>query len=244
MQSPPAQNANLIGCSAKELREIKEYLRQLEVERHDLLQRVAILEQARSLRLARALGDLRRKPVPALRQIWHLLFGREVQVPLTTGPKHRRFPALERRALPSVTAVAPGEKRTVLMEIAEQCEYVSIVTLRGCGSQFADAATSVKQIAVGPHDYEFLLRHVSRPLLIVDSRLIPESSPWFGVFAADDMRLNLSMAGLIEHVKQQRGRVVFARTRDGLEPPLVADFVQSGEVTSDLGVLLQQVRQA
>ncbi len=242
MHPPPTPNANLIGCSAKELREIKEYLHQVEIERHELSLRVAILEQARSLRLARALGDLRRSPVPAVRQIWHLLFGRGVPPP-TTRPKHRRFPALDRRAMPSVTAEGTGLHRTILMEIAEQFEDVPVVVLRGCDRHLADVLKGARTITVGPHDYEFLLRGVSRPLLLVDARLIPESSPWFGVFGADDMRLNLTMAGLIEHVKQARGRVIFVRDPNGLEAPLVADFAQGAEVTSDPAGLLQQATQ-
>jgi hypothetical protein len=244
MQSPLAHDPNLIGCSAKELREIKEYVQRLEIECHDLLLRIDTLEQARSLRLARAIGSLGRRPIPALRQILRLLFRRRAQGPTIERLKHRRFPALDRRALPSVTAVAARTQRTVLMEIAEQCEELQLVMLLGCDPRPADPATATKRIAVGPHDYELVLRCVSRPLLFVDARFIPESSPWFGVFGADDMRLNLSFAGLIEYVRQQGGRVVFVRTGDGLEPPLVADFAQGAEAAPDLEGFLQQLRQA
>jgi hypothetical protein len=134
-----------------------------------------------------------------------------------------------------------GFHRTVLMEMAERCGTTTIVMPRGCDYSVTEA--EIECIAVGPHDYELMLRHVNRPILYIDTRRIPPSSPWFGVFGPDDMRLNLCMAGLIETVKLKGGQVAFTRPLDGMEAPLVADFAMESEEIEDWTALLHTVTQ-
>jgi hypothetical protein len=234
---PPG--SNLIGCSAKELGEIREYVRKLEVDRHTLQMQVVVLENARSLQFARALGQLWSRPRSALRQIWQLLVAGSARAPDPAAIQHRGFAALQRRALPPVSAAANALHRTVLMEVAARLDPVHIVIPSGCGGRTGEGDSSIDRITVGPHDYELLLRNVDRPILYIETRCISSSSPWFGVFGPDDMRLNLCMAGLIETVKLKGGRVAFSRQCDGMEAPLVADFAAGAESVADFAALLR-----
>jgi hypothetical protein len=155
---------------------------------------------------------------------------------------HRVFSALERRALPPVSATANTLHRTVLMEMTTRLDATCIVIPSGCGGSMSDVDTSIKRISVSPYDYELLLRHVDRPILYVDTRCVSPSSPWSGVFGADDMRMNLCMAGLMETIKLKGGRVAFARRRDGMEAPLIADFSAGVEDVDDLAALLRKLK--
>jgi hypothetical protein len=237
-----AAGENLIGCSAKELRTIRDYIRRLEHDHHDLLVLHESLRQSRPVRLAGALRSLRRQPLAALTEVWRVLFrNRFAHAPTQPLLKPRSFAALERRAQPVVAAFASTSRQTTLLaEIAERCGPVTLVSLRGCGPTLPDASGVVNCISIGPHDHEFLLNGVNAPLLLIDPSAIPAKSPWSGVFDVNNMTLNLAMAGLVELVRARSGRVVFARTEAGLAPPLLADFVRNGETVDTLDSIIEQ----
>lgn len=236
MSAAPPPGANLISCSAKELREIREYIRTLERDLQAARSTVARQKQARSLRFARALREVRRRPLGVLAECWRIVSEpRGRRAASQPAAEHRSFPALDRRAQPVVAAMAGNAHRTVLAEIAERCSEAAIVTLRGSNIQALSLAGGTGTwYDVGPHDFELRLRGVQRPTLLVDPRAIAKSSQWFGLFGIDDMRLNLAMANLVELVHEQRGKVVFARTDAALAPPLLADFQRDALVVDSL----------
>jgi hypothetical protein len=238
--SATPEAGNLISCSAKELREVREYLRKLEVDHHSLRVRNGRLNQARSLRLARALGDLRRNPASAVRQVWRVLFeNSSVRPSNQPAMKPRTFAVLERRAMPEVAAIAGAAHATVLAEIAERITPRLFVSLRGAGPT-ARANAGSNWCTVGPHDYEMLLAVATDPILLIDPLDIPRDSPWHGVFDALDMRVNLAMAGLIESVRDRGGRVVCRRVRSDLAPPLLEDFTRIADIVDSFDAVLGQ----
>ena len=232
MAEPEA--GNLIACSARELREVRDYVRKLEVDQHSLRIRNGRLSQARSIRLARTIGELRRSPVStAVRMIRILFEGSSSKTPTHPALRHRGFAVLERRALPEVAAIAGAAHLTVIAEIAERTAPKLFVGLRG--AEPATRPTSdAEWCSVGPHDYEFLLLASTNPVLLIDPLAVPRTSPWYGVFDVQDMRLNLAMAGLILTVRDRGGRIVFVRTPAELATPLLADFTEGVEVVSSI----------
>jgi hypothetical protein len=227
----PASGSNLIGCSARELREIKEYIRSLERDLHTARTKVARHRNSRALRLARELPGIRRSPIRALTACLRIVFGPRPSMTSETF-RRRGFAALDRRALPTVEAMAGVLHRTVLADVVERCSSPTIVTLRDCGpSRPVDAPGP--WIDVGPHDFEVLLAGRDCPTLLVDASMIAERSPWFGVFGTDDMRLNLAMANLVELVRSRRGKVVFTNVTTAT-PPLLGDFLLEALVVDSL----------
>jgi hypothetical protein len=231
-ESSTPEAGNLITCSAKELREVRDYLRKLEIDQHSLRVRNGVLNQARSLRLARTLGEIRRKPASAMAEALRILFESSRTSSSQPALKHRSFAALERRALPEVAAIAGAAHVTVLAEIAERTAPRLFVSLRGAGPTTRPIPDS-DWCAVGPHDYELLLAAAANPILLIDPIAIPLSSPWYGVFDVQDMRLNLAMAGLIETVRDRGGRIACMRTQPDSAPPLLEDFTRTAEVVSN-----------
>jgi hypothetical protein len=223
-------NQNLIGCSAKELREIKDYIRKLELELHATKGKLDRQRQARSLQLARALAGVRRRPLPALAECARVIFAsRRVGVQTQSLLRHRGFVALDRRANPMVAAVSQLSHRTVLAEVAQRCSESTVATLRRCGPYPPSSGDDRHWIEVDPHDFELELAEVECPTLLIDPAGIDTGSPWAGVFGVQDMRLNLAMASLIELVRSQRGKVLFLKTDAAKKPVLLADFEQTGE---------------
>jgi hypothetical protein len=243
-ESSMTDAGNLISCSAKELREVRDYVRKLEADQHSLRVRNGHLNQARSLRLARALGDLRHKPATALLQVVRILFEKSSAKHLNQPAlKHRSFAVLERRALPEVAAIAGAAHVTVLAEIAERTAPRLFVSLRGAGPT-TRPIPDAQWCAVGPHDYEVLLATATSPILLIDPLGIPASSAWYGVFEVQDMRLNLAMAGLIETVRDRGGRVVCVRTEGTSVPPLLMeDFTRTAEMVNDFEPVFRQAHE-
>lgn len=234
----PAPGANLISCSAKELREIKDYIHKIERDLHSLRAKHERIQRARSLGLGRALGQLPRQPVAALAECWRVIFERRgAKSPSLPALKHRQFSALERRARPSIAAVVGATHYTVLAEIAQRCRVAAVVTLRGCAPEPPLDVQPGTWYSVGPHDYELCLTGVEDMTLIVDPARISPISPWAGVFDIQDMSLNVAMAGLAELVRSRGGKVVFVQAGVGLAPPLLADFQRDATIVGSLAEL-------
>jgi hypothetical protein len=234
----PTPGSNLIGCSAKELREIKDYVHKLERDLHSLRAKHERIQRARSLRLARALGQLPRHPVAVLAECWRVIFERRgARPPSQPALKHRHFAALERRVRPSIAAIVGAAHYTVLAEIAQRCRVAAVVTLRGCAPEPPREVRPGTWYSVGPHDYELCLTGVEDMTLIVDTEGVSPTSPWAGVFDIQDMSLNLAMAGLVELVRSRGGKVVFVRASAGPAPPLRADFQRDATIVDSLADL-------
>ena len=66
-------NAETVDCSPAELRELQRYVQSLEKELHEKKRQLVHVRAARSIRIARAVSQLKKKPAEAASEIWNIL---------------------------------------------------------------------------------------------------------------------------------------------------------------------------
>lgn len=225
MSIPPTPQ---IICTPQQLHEVEQYLRALESALHRAKQDVERIRNARTLRLARSLRGALRQPLRSIGDIWRILRHPAPQ-PKNSSVKRRGFALFRSPAF--VPATVPGMSFfSVAAEIFDHCARRPLVTLHGIGPVRADADCP----DVTPEDFEIRLQGLFHPVLLIDLNEQRPDSAWTGVFDVDDMRLNMSMAALLELVRFKGGRIVFAAVHPRRQPPLFADFTDGAAVRPSL----------
>lgn len=230
MSNPPPPQ---VVCTPQQLREVEQYLRSVEEQLHRARLETERVRNARTLRLVRALRGMLRRPLAGLRETWRVLSGPASKPSRAAKPSHRHFAVFRSPAFAPTVATGPGWFG-VPAEIADHCARRPVVTLHGIGPAPQPRWQARACSELTPADFELRLHALLRPVLLIDANAIRADSAWAGVFEVDDMRLNQTLAALLELVRARRGRVVFAAVAPERQPPLFADFVRGATVLPTL----------